>query len=228
MDPSIPHPELMIGEKRPSDSPNHDGSEQNAASRRKTRLVSDMDEEQLRRKRQTDRKAQEAMRLRTKSRIKSLETELESVRAAALQREQELQMQIHALREENAMLNARLEQRTQAKGDSGAHPDPTAEQADPMSFRPYSEQSHVDPKVTPHSVLANFCDYYSTEQPSGQGAPPYNGADGREPAMNPHVPTAPMNVGEQTTGRSGMSNGEDAKAGHSWPGLASEEGRRPA
>ncbi|KAH9845208.1 hypothetical protein Tdes44962_MAKER06782 [Teratosphaeria destructans] len=228
MDPSVPHPDLMVGEKRPSDSPNHDGSEHNAASRRKTRLVSDMDEEQLRRKRQTDRKAQEAMRLRTKSRIMSLETELESVKAAAGQREQELQMQVHALREENAMLHARLEQRTQANGDGGAHPVSTAEQADPMAFRPYSEQSQVDPKVTPHSVLANFCDYYSTEQPSGQGAPPYGGATAREPAMHPHVPTAPMNVGGQTTEGSGMSNGEDAKASHSWPGLASEEERRPA
>jgi hypothetical protein len=79
-----------------------------SAPKRRTRTVSTLTREQLRRKRDLDRQAQRALRERTRSRIQVLEDELAALQSARSQRESLLSKEIRDLQEANEGLRQRL------------------------------------------------------------------------------------------------------------------------
>lgn len=79
-----------------------------AVVQRRSRNVSDMDQTQLQRKRQTDRKAQQALRQRVKLRVAALEEELASRKDESEQTERQLVERIASLEAANAQLVATL------------------------------------------------------------------------------------------------------------------------
>lgn len=80
-----------------------------AGSARRSRTVSNLSQEQIQHKRNVDRKAQRALRLRTKSRIQDLENTIATIKAASLERENLMSEQLQILREQNRLLTERLE-----------------------------------------------------------------------------------------------------------------------
>lgn len=77
---------------------------------RRVRTTNNLTEEQLSHKRHLDRKAQRALRQRTKSRIQDLEAELAELKAKADGQTELLQEELTALREKNKRLESRLQQ----------------------------------------------------------------------------------------------------------------------
>ncbi|KAK5168189.1 uncharacterized protein LTR77_006757 [Saxophila tyrrhenica] len=77
--------------------------------RRKPRAVSHLEPERLQRKRQVDRKAQAALRDRARSRVQTLEAEVELLSKTAEQRERHHVAQVTALQEQNTRLRERLD-----------------------------------------------------------------------------------------------------------------------
>lgn len=77
--------------------------------RRNTRVVSHLEPERLQRKRQVDRKAQQALRERAKSRVRALEGEVAGLQQALEQRERQHVAQVAALQEQTTWLRDTLD-----------------------------------------------------------------------------------------------------------------------
>jgi hypothetical protein len=83
---------------------------QPASQSRRVRTITSLTEEQLSHKRHLDRKAQRALRERTKSRIQDLEAELAEIKAQADGQAELLRQELATLRDRNQWLESRLQQ----------------------------------------------------------------------------------------------------------------------
>jgi hypothetical protein len=83
---------------------------QSASQSRRVRTITSLTEEQLSHKRHLDRKAQRALRERTKSRIQDLEAELVEIKAQADGQAELLRQDLATLRDRNQWLESRLQQ----------------------------------------------------------------------------------------------------------------------
>lgn len=84
-------------------------SNTNRLPKRRQRNISSLTQQQRLHKRDLDRKAQRALRQRTKSRIQDLEADLAQLRASSSEQDSKAQEEIRSLREENRCLKSRLE-----------------------------------------------------------------------------------------------------------------------
>ena len=94
------------------DEDDHEGEDTAALKqpqRRKPRTVSHLEPARLQRKRQVDRRAQQALRERTKSHVQALEAEIASLRRSSEQCEREHRTQLETLQEQNARLREKLD-----------------------------------------------------------------------------------------------------------------------
>ena len=87
-----------------------DSESNDRLTRRRQRTTSALTDQQLQHKRNLDRKAQRALRQRTKSRIEDLEQEVEHLRLSGATQEAELNARIQTLQQQNCVLAQRLEQ----------------------------------------------------------------------------------------------------------------------
>lgn len=85
----------------------------NATSKRRARTVSNLTQEQVRKKRDNDREAQRAFRERTKTRIHVLENELVELKAERREQERSNTTQLQALIEDNRALRSQIKRLTQ-------------------------------------------------------------------------------------------------------------------
>lgn len=76
---------------------------------RRSRTISNLSQQQLQHKRDLDRKAQRALRQRTKSRIQELSDDIARLKASSSERETAMIDELQALREQNRQLKMRLE-----------------------------------------------------------------------------------------------------------------------
>jgi phage I-like protein len=83
-------------------------SNNNELPRRRQRMISSLTQQQRQHKRDLDRKAQRALRQRTKSRIQDLEADLTRLKASSSQRATIALEELRLLREENQSLKSRL------------------------------------------------------------------------------------------------------------------------
>ena len=91
---------------------------QPAGQKRRHRTTTTLTEEQLSQKRHVDRKAQRALRQRTKSRIQDLEDELTQLRAKSKGQDESLRQEIAALQKRNTWLESRLQHILEWAADS--------------------------------------------------------------------------------------------------------------
>ncbi|KAI5211062.1 hypothetical protein AUEXF2481DRAFT_28633 [Aureobasidium subglaciale EXF-2481] len=92
----------------------------NVASSRRSRVRSNLSEEQLRRKRNVDRRAQQAFRQRNKDHTNRLQEELDQLRTKWRSREHELLQDIQQLHEQNHVLVRRLQDVASLATSTGA------------------------------------------------------------------------------------------------------------
>lgn len=90
--------------------PKSHSEENDRLPRRRQRTIAALTDLQLRHKRDLDRKAQRALRQRTKSRIEDLEQEVEQLKLASTAQESKLTERIQILQDQNRILSLRLEQ----------------------------------------------------------------------------------------------------------------------
>lgn len=76
---------------------------------RRSRTISNLSQQQLQHKRDLDRKAQRALRQRTKSRIQELSDDITRLKASSSEREAAMIDELQAVREQNRQLKMRLE-----------------------------------------------------------------------------------------------------------------------
>jgi hypothetical protein len=76
---------------------------------KRSRTISNLSQQQLQHKRDLDRKAQRALRQRTKSRIQELSDDIARLKASSSERETAMIDELQALREQNRQLKMRLE-----------------------------------------------------------------------------------------------------------------------
>lgn len=117
-------------------------AEDHAIVQKRSRNVSEMDQAQLQRKRQTDRKAQQALRQRVKMRVASLEEELSSLKDEAERNERQLNDRIASLEAANALLLGALQQlsRSAEEAISRLSHDPPPEQLFSLTSGMYSSK----------------------------------------------------------------------------------------
>ena len=108
-----------------SDSEN---SRNRNVQKRRLRSISNLTQQQLLHKRDLDRKAQGALRQRTKSRIQDLEDELEQLKAKSDEQNSALKQELHSLQEKNEWLEACLKQIVKLASDS-SYSDPNERNA---------------------------------------------------------------------------------------------------
>lgn len=84
-------------------------SNANRLPKRRQRKISSLTQQQRLHKRDLDRKAQRALRQRTKSRIQDLEADLVQLKASSSEQDCKAQEEIRLLREENLCLKSRLQ-----------------------------------------------------------------------------------------------------------------------
>lgn len=89
-----------------SDSVSYNATHRN---RRKSRAVSSLTAQQIKHKRDLDRKAQRALRQRAKSRMQALQEDLARAKTSCPDRERRMMDEIESLREENCRLKSCLE-----------------------------------------------------------------------------------------------------------------------
>lgn len=97
-------------------------AEDHAAVQRRSRNVAEMDHAQLQRKRQTDRKAQQALRQRVKARVASLEEELSLLKEETERNERKFNERIASLVTANDMLRGVLRQVSRSAEEAIASP----------------------------------------------------------------------------------------------------------
>lgn len=129
---------------------------QPASQTRRVRTITSLTEEQLSHKRHLDRKAQRALRQRTKSRIQDLEAELAEIRAQADGQGELLRQELANLRERNKWLEARLQQILKLATDTdcpdqhssvlGSTQEPTPEISDCITGKSNREAAPLDPE----------------------------------------------------------------------------------